>query len=210
METAATSSVAGDAWVGNDVVDLTCAHLPPPHVRFADRVLCEEERWNVRASTEPSRALWSYFACKEAAYKLFVKAERRQLPFAHRQFRVSGDLQTVHSPYGECQLRVASSPTGWCHAVASFGQLVTWRVVRLPAGTDASQAARDAALRLASVSTGIASDELQIVRSPDARRWDGAGPPQLLRGHAPLRLDVSLSHHGRFVAVAACPGSPPS
>jgi hypothetical protein len=67
--------------------------------------------------------------------------------------------------------------------------------------------------RLADVSTpGLAARALvvkgvglpgaTVERVPVPGSWDGFAPPRLWKDGAPVELDVSLSHHGRFVACA--------
>src|SRR5512145_1317204 len=62
-------------FVGNDIIDLK----DPANVqkstdlRFLRKILTDAEIEQVRDSSDPDRALWSLWACKEAAFKVMKK-----------------------------------------------------------------------------------------------------------------------------------------
>jgi phosphopantetheinyl transferase (holo-ACP synthase) len=171
--------------------------------RFIERVCAPSERallekWG-QASFSSEQLLWSLFAAKEAAFKVVCKLGPTPV-FAHRKFVVAADLKSV--TFGAWTLRLAiEADAERVHAVAAtFDPLPLGHVERIAAGADESAAAR--ALLKASVARALGHpvEKLEVVRAPDASRWDGLGAPRLLLKGQPLALDVSLSHEGRFVA----------
>jgi hypothetical protein len=189
--------------VGNDVVDLALAEtrLGGLHPRWVGRVFGAAERKAL--DTSPSRHLlhWALWAAKESAYK----ARKRLAPetvFSPKEFEV--ELSPLPATDGvavgrvvhrgevfslEVQLDGAS-----LHALATSedeaGARVLWRVDE--ARGDPGPAARR--LAATSIGTALGADPagLRIIRRP---------PVVTFRDHR-AALDVSLSHHGRFVAFA--------
>jgi phosphopantetheinyl transferase (holo-ACP synthase) len=190
--------------IGNDVVDLDDPAIVDHHLRprFLARVLAEGERARVAASPEPKRLLWSLFAAKEAAFKTVQKL-RGPTVFAHRGFVVSADGAAVS--YDDLSLPLVwTFGNGWVHAVVSTERGAPVAAVeRLPDGEDPSVAARALLRRTLAPALACGPDDLEVVRDPAPGSWTGQGPPRLLLKGAPLDLDLSLSHDGRFVAFAS-------
>ncbi len=61
--------------IGNDVVDLTSpANVQKStDLRFLKKILTDTEIGQVRCASQPEASLWSFWACKEAAYKVMKK-----------------------------------------------------------------------------------------------------------------------------------------
>jgi phosphopantetheinyl transferase (holo-ACP synthase) len=189
--------------VGNDVVDLADpeAGLSGLHPRFGERVFGAAERRALEASRSRHRLHWALWAAKESAYK----ARKRLDPgavFAPREYEV--ELSPLPAAGGVAVGRVfhrgdvfaleVSVDGASVHAVATSegeaGGRVLWRVER--AGCDPSVAAR----RLAATAIGSA-----LGLDPAGLRIVGR-PPVVTDGDRRLPAEVSLSHHGRFVAFA--------
>jgi phosphopantetheinyl transferase (holo-ACP synthase) len=193
--------------VGNDVVDLTDPAIADHHLRerFVSRVCALDERARVATALD----LWALFAAKEAAYKALVKLG--QSPgFGHREIVVSPDRQTVRWRGHELELSIAADAQH-VHAVAwsRRGRPPLSRVTRNEPppssfALSAGEAARDLLRELVAAATGSQASELEVVRDPVPGAWDGFGPPRVEhRGQLMAGTDVSLSHDGPFVAVAA-------
>jgi len=211
--------------VGNDVVDLDhpATRGKAGHGRFLERVLAPAERAAVTADDDPHLALWTRWAAKEAAYKVLSKLRRQPPVFAHRAFVTSADAVE----YEGTRVPVHVTRAGpVLHVVASLGvapQSLVARTAPLssedaPWGapldallerftareaeavhTLASAAVRlGARAELASV-LGVEERRLEIVCAPGPT---GRRPPLVLLDGAPARADVSLSHHGRWIAWA--------
>ena len=194
--------------IGNDVVDLHFADWPRyQHVGHPERVCTAEELRSVREAESPSLTLSALWASKEAAYKLFSRETR--CPFVPRQFSVHledsvrlNGAEVAMVVHGGIPVRVELSVTDdWLHstAISPAIQSVCWRVREIDRGSrggcqplDESKAARLLADELASRYCEV--DVLQDFqcRIPIFKYKNG--------GDAAIK--VSLSHHGRFAAVA--------
>ncbi len=189
--------------VGNDVVDLDDPATSRRHEdrRFVERVCDDRECARVQSKTD----LWCVFAAKEAAYKAFVKLGA--LPgFVHRSIHTAPDLSAATWNDRRVAVSVTNDPEH-VHAVAwSEGPMPLVSVVRFEGAahdTCAESARAYAALcRLAATIVGCSAEELRVVRDPRPSAWDGFAPPRVERAGAPLDIDVSLSHDGRFAAAA--------
>lgn len=211
--------------VGTDVVDLR----DPRTVgkvrdgRFLARVLHDHERGAVAASPDPDEALWIHWAAKEAVYKVVSKLRGSPPVFAHRDFVVVGDA--VEYEGGRYPLDVRRHGPA-LHAVSCTGapllQVLTglgrldephapWSgsleelMARLsrreadPVHSLASAAVRIAARGALAAALGVDEDRLEIVCAPGVT---GRRPPFVLLDGSPAPADVSLSHHGDWIAWA--------
>lgn len=189
--------------VGNDVVDLADVETRelPRHARFDARVFARVERRALAASAAPKRLRWMLWAAKEAAYKLAVKRSPG-LGFSPRRFVVtfsSGLRGGVEHPRGRVAVRLTVD-ADCVHAVASEpGAETIVSGVSNAVEADVSLAVRRLALRAIAAHLGVAEDALLIGRR-------GRVPTLGLRG-ADTTLDLSLSHHGRFLAFACETGA---
>jgi len=194
--------------IGNDVVDLGDPEAQPEaiHPRFDERVFAPRESEVLSASGAPHRLRWILWAAKEAAYKVVRKLDAHAV-FSPRRFVVEldsrlegrvrhaareGDPQRVLPVHvEEDRLRV--------HAVAAsaplWGRSLRQGVAWLPGDlADARTAARAVALLRVAECLGAAPESLRIEQ-------EGRVPVVWCKGErAPV--DLSLSHHGRFVAFA--------
>lgn len=202
--------------VGNDVVDLRDPENQPEaiHPRFDDRVFTWGERARILAAGSPHRMRWLLWAAKESAYKVARKLDSR-VYFSPRAFsvRIPGGeteapdpfLAEVSHPFGQFQVCLQGTDE-WVHAVASvsgigvakanwelrsMGRGAARRIPGLEASARVRQLARSA---LASALSAVPSD---LVIAAAAKRV----PRVTWRGRR-LPVDLSFSHHGRFVACA--------
>jgi hypothetical protein len=177
--------------LGNDIVDL--ADAAGHHPRFDARVLTAAEQALVAADPRLRGVLW---AAKESAYKAARKEDARTV-FSPSRFVVHlSDTRHATVAAGERRFAVElAAGDGWVHAVARGAgdppTTVCAAVETLAAEDDESAAVRRLALDTIERVTGLAG--LEIVR-------DGRIPSLGLHGR-PV-ADLSLSHHGRFVAFA--------
>ena len=193
------------AMVGNDVVDLRDRSVVggPRHPRFDARVFAPPEHRALRESEAPNPLRWAFWAAKEAAYKVAKKLDDATV-WSPLRFVVhfEGGLEgTVEHAGHEYPVRVESDAER-VHAVAtdargSFARIRA-RVAELPT-PDADPSAAVRALARADLAPllGASADALEIARR-------GRIPVLRLAG-ADAPLDLSLSHHGRFVAWACEP-----
>ncbi|HSW28894.1 MAG TPA: 4'-phosphopantetheinyl transferase superfamily protein [Longimicrobiales bacterium] len=206
--------------------------------RFVARVLGENERAVLTRAEDPAVALWAFWAAKEAAYKVASKLRGAPPVFIHAAFCVTwtevGPARWEgHVAYEELDIPVVAVRSGtMIHAVAVSGADIrsalpgaelldapaeAWgaRLAELlPSFTereaDAVHSLPSAAVRVrarAALAEMLAAGEadVEIVCDPGVT---GRRPPRVhLRGR-PAPADVSLSHHGRWVAWAVLPQNP--
>ena len=186
--------------VGNDVVDLADPEVVkgPTHPRFDARVFAPSERETLRQSGAPERLRWFFWGAKEAAYKL-VKKQDPEIVFSPSRFVVTLDASLVGDvAHGGRRIPVKlAAGSDSVHAIASETE-DTGRILAGIATTasplDASHAVRELAASALAARLALPRNAVRIERR-------GRIPTlELLGRDAPL--DLSLSHHGRFVAFA--------
>jgi hypothetical protein len=207
--------------VGNDVVDLFDPEARPEslHPRFDRRVFTEAEREIIARATESNRMRWLLWAAKESAYKV-VRRLAHPTPFSPVRLRVElngADRGAIR--HGEMCLPFRSRiARDYLHVVATLSS----------SPVESADDARDAA-RTAAADPLLMSDIRKVGDAPaapetqerEARRLATEmvaslyGLPRerfevIRRERVPrvrcdgdsLPVDLSLSHHGRFVAAA--------
>jgi phosphopantetheinyl transferase (holo-ACP synthase) len=190
--------------LGNDVVDLADPETREggQHPRFDARVFTPGERAALARAGDPRRLRWRLWAAKEAAYKC-VKQLDPGVIFSPQRFAVElADGGVGHVEHAGRRLRVALWEEGDALvAVATDGadpeQDVLRRLSQLPPGADA----RDASAEVRTLARDAAASQVGCAPLDLAFARAGRAPRLWLRG-APLRLALSLAHHGRFVAAA--------
>jgi phosphopantetheinyl transferase (holo-ACP synthase) len=208
--------------IGNDVVDLDDAETQPgsAHPRFDARVFAAEERAALAASPSPHRLRWILWAAKEAAYKVARKLDASTV-FSPSRFVVRVESNVVEHEARRYRLQVLQT-SDWVHALAcddvgrgfhppptgpsgpvQRGDLKAriFSGAHAPLGvpwkarpTSFSLAVREIALDALAAALDEEPRELAIVTRNRI--------PQVERRGAPAPVDLSLSHHGRFVAYA--------
>ncbi len=188
--------------IGNDVVDLAHRGVQPgaQHPRFDARVFSEAERKLIAASAAPERLRWILWAAKEAAYKVAKKLDG-SVVWAPSRFEVALDegLRGSVLHFGRSFALRVQETAELVHALASEEGADVHRqhagVGGLPSeGADASRAVRAFACNELAARLGVRPEALSVEQR-------GRIPLLYLDG-APARADLSLSHHGRFVAYA--------
>ena len=188
--------------IGDDIVDLHDPDGDPwrLHPRFDGRVFHPSERALIAASTQPGRTRWILWALKESAYKAARKEEPATV-FSPARFVVSRQ-DAASAIVCACGRRFRASIScgpGYVHAVAwQAGDppaVTRIAVARLATGeTSPRTAARRLVLEQLAPALGVTPAALAIHRE--------ARIPALWLHGRPSGADLSLSHHGRFVAFA--------
>ena len=199
--------------VGNDVVDLRDPESAPEtlHPHFDTRVFGESERAAIAASEDSARLRWKFWAAKESAYKLARKLSPTTVFAPARFVVVLSDAETATVTHGDSRYRVAFTENdGALHAVATQADdkaevLAGWR--RLEVGEIASgdpeapsRAVRELLCERLAARLGVSADALEVRRR-------GRIPYLWLNGK-PAPVDLSLSHHGGWLAFACELGGP--
>jgi len=193
--------------VGNDVVDLADPETAggAAHPRFDERVFAPEERAWLGRNRPEERLRWVLWAAKESAFKALKKLDPREI-FSPRRLVVrleTGNAGSVQ--YGERLFFVGVKiERGACHAVTSVDVdpraiiVSGMRRLRADVAEEPRPAARAFAIHLLAPLLGASETDLAVVSERRVPRLHLAGRP------APV--DLSLSHHGRFVAFACALG----
>ncbi len=218
--------------VGNDIVDLHDPESRPEalHNRFDTRVFTSDEREALTTSASAHALRWTLWAAKESAYKVAKKLDSA-VRFLPRDFVVrrlaEGRAVVVHET-GPFDVRLCRTDE-WVSAVATLmaANAASVTASNAPVGGNAPEAAKarwagNAPAAHRSVSIGIerlevhGADPSQTVRElvcaalalrmnvPPGQVQIAAdrGIPVALWRNRRLPVDLSLSHHGRFVAWA--------
>jgi len=194
--------------VGNDVVDLRDPENQPGaiHPRFDERVFTSTERERLTNEATVHRTRWLMWAAKESAFKVGRKLDLR-VRFLPRLFSVQLEGKTsavVRHAVGRFQVSF-SGGDDWVHAIATrFDGAVddasgpSAMVERVQEGrfAPAYVSARVRSMARAAVGSvlSIAPPEIEIATA--------AKIPVALWRKLPLPVDLSLSHHGSFLACA--------
>ena len=212
--------------IGNDIVDL----ISEPNVqkstdsRFLKKILTDTEIEQVKNSSHPDELLWSFWACKEAAYKVIQK-QTSNAAFVPRRWSVgfhtfvnsTVGLQTLRKNYRDgavwvpdfdaVYFRLFNFPS-YLHCIAAdaAGALnhIMAYVDRMPdqessAGADPSLFVRLRMIHSLAVALYIPEKDLQIIRDTEN---GGLTPPRLYISGVPSGIEISISHDGQYVAYA--------
>ena len=193
-------------------------------MRFLKKILTDTEVEQVCCSGNPEAALWSFWACKEAAYKVVQKKDHhaaflpgrwsvryhdfQDLPEKHPSLQSDcREGEVVIPGSGNVYVHLFTFPS-YVHCIASdtsegVNRIVA-RVNRLPRPknslhTDPSLFVRSKLLRCLARHLRLPARDLKIVREPQT---DGLGPPLLYIAGARSVIDLSISHDGCYVAYA--------
>ena len=188
--------------VGNDIVDLRDPGSQPTaiHPRFDSRVFTADERRQLDDASPSERHVlrWTLWAAKESTFKL-VQQQDESVPFHPRSFEVrltrdgfavvtfSGSPLQVSLDVTDERVHAVSWLDAGTRPVSGIDQ-----PARCPVGKEASRLVRAAAARAVGQRLGIAAGEVEI---------EGRIPRATRNGRR-LPVDLSLSHHGRFLAHA--------
>ncbi len=188
--------------IGNDVVDLRHPSTQPGarHVRFDARVFSRAEREALASSGAPDRLRWMYWAAKEAAYKVHKKLDASVI-WSPRRFEVlldanlSGTVQHAGHKFPMWVEEDGEHVHALVSAATPSAEAQCWQVAHLAVGEDEGLAARALAVAGLAQHLGQPPERLSVAREERI--------PVLMNGDTPAGVDLSLSHHGRFVAWAA-------
>ena len=193
--------------VGNDVVDLRDAESQPDalHPRWDSRVFTAEELARLSQPGARHALRWRLWAAKESAFKVARKVNPTLsfFPLAFTVELTDASHALVHHELGRFCVRLEETAE-YVHAVASpEGSSPPFSTVEALHSTAsvASNQVRDMARHAVAALLDLDPTDLEI-SSVD-------GVPVAVSMGAELPVDLSLSHHGRFVACAWT-GSGPS
>jgi phosphopantetheine--protein transferase-like protein len=207
--------------VGNDVVDLSATDAPGEtgDIKFIKRVLCRDEQEIAFNSDCPGRFLWAFWAAKETAYKAIrkthpdVSSAPRRYPVIITAGKDSNHIVgEVNTPKGPVAVNI-SIHVDYIHCIGAADRKngldrIVWDVQKTDPGgkfETASPSDRESILVRMLAKGQMAEclnchpDDIQIIRHQFS--W-GLGPPIVYIKGKEGKIDLSLSHDGRFAAYA--------
>jgi len=198
--------------VGNDVVDLR----EPANTgksqdsRFLKKILTDVEIDFVKNAENSDEALWSFWACKETAYKVIKKTfpgiaflpRQWQVTFGKTKSKKSDGLVKVPDT-GDVYIRLFSNPD-YIHCVGTDKLAVPDKIIcgveNLPdEETDPSLFSRFCLAQSLAERFSLNFHQIKIKRT---RTKGELQPPRVYIDGRKTDIDISLSHDGRFVAYA--------
>ena len=193
-------------------------------LRFLKKILTDTEIEQVRSSSHPDAALWSFWACKEAAYKVIQKqtsdaasVPRRWSVGFQTPVNSAVGLQTLKKNYRDGAVWVPDFDAVYfrlfdfssylhCIATNAFGVMdnIMAHVDRMPdqessAGVDPSWFVRLNLIRSLAAALHIPEEDLRVIRET---KNGVLTPPRLFIAGIPSGIELSISHDGRYVAYA--------
>ena len=200
-------------YVGNDVVDLkepaNAGKSRDP--RFLKKILTDAEIEFIKNAERPQAALWSLWACKEAAYKVKNKSFP-DIPFIPRRWQVVfnklqsdySDGEVIIPEKGSVYIRLFSNiQCVHCVGADSFAVLdqLIWSVEVLPEGKEISPSLflRDRLGEKLANNLSLNFHDIKIRRTKTNGELQ---QPCVYVDGKETDINISLSHDGRFVAYA--------
>lgn len=199
--------------IGNDIVDLACAHRTSnwQRPRFLDKLFTSGEQNLIRAAADPERLVWLLWSCKESVYKIVHRQTGHRF-FAPR--KIVCDLLTAQSATQPARARVTyqgqsfacQSEVGpaFIHTVAFSTATATGFAARtfyLAQPTPRGQRQQVCAgLWEDCQGAGDFSAEALEIRKNEQ------GIPLLFLAGVQQAASLSISHHGCYVAYALTRG----
>ena len=200
-------------YVGNDVMDLS----EPANAgksqdsRFLKKILTNAEIEFVQNAGNPDTALWSFWACKETAYKV-IKKSCPAAAFLPRQWQVTftksqsvySDGEVIIPGREKIYIRLFSN-TRYIHCIGAdvltaLNKLI-WSVDALPEEEkiNPSLYLRYCLGQSLAKNFSLKFHQIKIKRT---RENGKLLPPRVYVSGVKTDIDISLSHDGRFVAYA--------
>ncbi|MGA9112130.1 MAG: 4'-phosphopantetheinyl transferase superfamily protein [Smithella sp.] len=199
--------------VGNDVVDLSepANAGKSKNSRFLKKILTDAEIEFINNTERSEAALWSFWACKEAAYKVKIKSFPG-IPFIPRRWQVVfNKLQSEYSDgeviipgKGSVYIRYFSN-LQYVHCVGADSSTVLdkliWSVEALPEEKEINPSLflRDCLGEKLANNLSLNFHDIKIMRTKINGEFQ---QPRVYVGGKETDIDISLSHDGRFVAYA--------
>lgn len=203
--------------IGNDIVDLKTEE-PPLHKRYKNYAFTKKECMEIG---ESRTKLWLHWAAKEAAYKALKQLDPA-LSFRpkHFQYSIEKNVVTLGSQALFCRSHISSQ---YIHVICTTKRDLLWSidlkgwVSRFPVDqncqdsnllTCSSRSVREVAIKKIASTLRLPLGALKIdtSRANDSAStsnfYNWSKPPLLLIYGAKTSHALSLSHHGRYVAVA--------
>jgi phosphopantetheine--protein transferase-like protein len=210
--------------LGNDVVDFSVDEKKYNNQRFINRILTSTEQKYLFLSTNKNAFLWTLWAAKEAAYKAYQKQNLSSL-FSPVKYEISENtlLKLVEAKFSETVKGVLKYtndrsvlipieirwPDKTCvHCISSFdvsnqqGENLYSKLMKL----DCEEDYTSQSLLVRGLAQTLLDDlniQAEIIRPEiKVKDYKKPGPPRLISDNQLLDHEISLSHDGKWLAVA--------
>ncbi|MCK7510750.1 MAG: 4'-phosphopantetheinyl transferase superfamily protein [Desulfobacterales bacterium] len=197
--------------IGNDVVDL----MEPANAgksqdsALSKKILTNAEIEFVQHAENPDAALWSHWACKEAAYKI-IKKSFSDAAFLPRRWQVTfnktkstqSEGEVIIPGKGSVYIRLFANPHYvhciGCDCLTTLDKLI-WSVEALPEkeNINSSLYLRYCLGQSLAKHFSLNYHDIKIKRT---RENGELQPPRVYVNGSKTDIDISLSHDSRFVA----------
>ena len=185
--------------IGNDIVDLNLSLQTPKteNLRFLKKICSEDEIDFILKSDAPELSLWRVWSMKESAYKIIVKKSGINL-FIPKKIKtefLDKKNGKIHSEWGEF-LSVTQQDDSFLHTVSIDIECSPFSSVRKSNEKNQSAEVRNLLVR-----------ELSEIH-PEKYKLENLSiekkerVPFLLYENKAMNFDISLSHHGEWLAYA--------
>ncbi len=198
--------------LGNDIVDLKepANRDKSRDSRYLKKILTDAEIESVKKAQRADEALWSFWACKEAAYKV-IKKSFPDAAFTPRLWQVT--FTDSESEYSEGEVKIPDndgvfvrlfSNPDYVHCIGTLHPAVLDKLIFgvevLPEGeVNSSLFLLQCLARQLATRFSLNLDQIEIRRTKQNNELQ---PPQLFIDGRTTDIDISLSHDGRFIAYA--------
>ena len=183
--------------VGNDIIDIQLATSQSnwQRPRYLDKLFTTSEQELIRSSDNATHMVWRLWSMKEAAYKLYTQLNPSRFynPKAFKCFIV--DTSYVRYKSFRCEVNTQHTKDYIISVARLDNRQPLFNVIefREPSHTAISLATQKQVIQLFSNQNNCAPKEVTFIKSE-------FGIPFIQ--YKSERYNVSLSHHGRFGAVA--------
>jgi phosphopantetheinyl transferase (holo-ACP synthase) len=182
--------------------------------RFLKKILTNAEIEFVQNAKDPDATLWSYWACKETAYKV-IKKSCLDAAFLPRQWTVI--FNKIESTYSNGEVIIPGKDRVYIHLFSNLQYVhcigadvftaldeLIWSVDVLPEekdekNIDPSFFSRNCLGQNLAQYFSLNFHNIKIKR---ARENGELQPPRVYVSGRKTNIDISLSHDGRFIAYA--------
>lgn len=184
--------------IGNDIVDFELAKIETnwQRPRLLDKIFSTKEQDYIALSSDPFKTFWTLWAAKEAAYKLYTQLKPRRF-YSPKGFICSIEGKSLKVSYQEFKCYVQTRLTSqYVLAEASLdGKDIISEVIVF----DKKSTKGVSALVKQELLKGIAKNYQVEDSSLNIEKDDMGVPLVFLKSR---KLNVSVTHHGRFGAYA--------
>jgi phosphopantetheinyl transferase (holo-ACP synthase) len=188
--------------IGNDIVDLDIVlkENKASNLRYLNKICTENEIKTIQGSIDPNITLWRIWTIKEAAYKIINKSNgiRAYIPKKIETVLISEAEAEVNSPWGKISVFTILSNDHYIHSIASISDNPFFAgVEKVYPESNPSESVRICCLQDLVNKMNLKSNVSLQIRTEN-------NIPFVYLNEDKLPVNLSLSHHGKFVAWSFC------